>query len=45
MRDAMLHSVRRQRLIEMELASRGVPDFVERVESNGSASASKGNED
>jgi hypothetical protein len=30
MRDAMLHSVRRRRLIEMELASRGVPEFIER---------------
>jgi hypothetical protein len=30
MRDAMLHSVRRRRLIEIELASRGVPEFIER---------------
>jgi hypothetical protein len=30
MRDAMLHSVRRRKLIEMELASRGVPEFIER---------------
>ena len=31
MRDAMLHSVRRRRLIEMELASRGLPEFIERL--------------
>jgi hypothetical protein len=33
MRDATLHSMRRRRLIEMELANRGVPEFIERLSS------------